>query len=111
MIFVFGTMVEFACVLMAQQRTDWNKKEKKKENRLFMTANTKIDNDTQLDEANTDTIVGNNYDYLDIINILNPCQLTMDMPSYRKVDALSFVLFICLYVTFNFVYFLICIKY
>ena len=111
MIFVFGTMVEFAGVLMAQQRTDWNKKEKKKENRVFMTRNTKIDNDTQLDDANTNTIIGNCSDLLKMIHIIHLCQLTRNMPPYRKIDVLSFVVFIFLYVAFNFVYFLVCIKY
>ena len=111
MIFVFGTMIEFACVLMAQQRKDWNMKEKKRENRVFMTRSTKMDNDSQLDETDTDTIIGNNSDYLDIMHILNPCELTKHMPPYRKVDVLSFVVFSSLYVTFNLIYFLVCIKY
>jgi len=67
MIFVFGIMVVFACVLIAQQRIDWNKKEKQRENRVFMTRNTKMDNDSQSDETDTDTIIGDNSDYLDII--------------------------------------------
>ena len=36
LVFVFGTMVEFAAVLVAKQRVDWNENAKEKNNRIFV---------------------------------------------------------------------------
>ena len=36
LVFVFGTMVEFAAVLVAKQRVDWNENAKEKNSRIFV---------------------------------------------------------------------------
>ena len=95
--FVFGTMVEFAAVLVAKQRVDWNENAKEKSNRIFVQKQEK-------DGA------GNQDDNLKNNHIFDKCKLTKDMPPYRKMDVLSFVVFSDLYICFNFIYFVTCLK-
>ena len=95
--FVFGTMVEFAAVLVAKQRADWNENAKEKNNRIFV---------KKLETHETGHQNGN----LEKSHFFDKCKLTKDMPPYRKMDVLSFVVFSGLYLCFNFIYFITCLK-
>ena len=97
LVFVFGTMVEFAAVLVAKQRADWNENAKEKNNKIFV----------KKPETHG---AGNQNGNLKISHIFDKCKLTKDMPSYRKMDVLSFVVFSGLYLCFSFVYFVTCLK-
>ena len=55
--------------------------------------------------------IGNKNDDIKSNSILDKCELTKDMPPYRKMDVFSFVLFSGLFVCFNFIYFITCLKY
>ena len=97
LVFVFGTMVKFAAVLVAKQQVDWNENAKEKNNRIFVKKP-----ETQ--------VVKNQDDNLKTSNIFDKCKLTKDIPPYRKMDVLSFVVFSGLYLCFSFVYFVTCLK-
>ena len=97
LVFVFGTMVEFAAVLVAKQRVDWNENAKEKNNRIFV-------------KKPETHVVENQDNDLKTNNIFDKCKLTKDIPPYRKMDVFSFVVFSGLYLCFNFVYFVTCLK-
>ena len=104
-------MVEFAVVLMAKQRMDWNEKSEGKNNKVFSVRSRNSGIDLKIDASKTDVTSEKQNTVQITDHILDNCKLTKDMPPYRKMDVLSFVLFTGLYFCFNFVYFIICTKY
>ena len=104
-------MIEFATVLMAKQRMDWNENTKDSKNEVVMIKPKKYRIDLQSYGGNTVDDTGNKGGIIKSNDILENCKLTKDMPPYRKMDVISFVLFSGLYILFNFIYFVSCLKY
>ena len=104
-------MVEFAAVLMAKQRMDWNENTKDNKKGVLMIKPKKYRIDPKSDEGSTDNETGNKDGIIKSKHILDNCKLTKDMPPYRKMDVISFVLFSGLYICFNVIYFVTCLKY
>ena len=104
-------MVEFAVVLMAKQRADWNEKARANNNKIFVKNQKKSDMNSQMDESSDDTGPANRDNIPKNDHILDNFKLTKEMPPYRKMDVASFVVFTGLYFCFNYVYFVICVKY
>ena len=104
-------MVEFAAVLMAKQRMDWNENTEDKKHEILMIKPKKYKIDLPSDGGNTVDDTGKKDGIVKSKNILENCKLTKDMPPYRKMDVISFVLFSGLYICFNLIYFVTCLKY
>ena len=98
-------MVEFAGVLIVKQRMDWNEKTMEKKTKVLNVKAKKPGNESELNlKMNKDRIT-NKFGFLTPSHFIDNCKLIKDIPSYRKVDVLSFVLFSGFYICFNFVYF------
>ena len=111
LVFVFGTMVEFAGVLIVKQRMDWNEKTMEKTIKVLNGKAKKSGNESKLNLKMNSAGMENKFRFLKPSHFIDSCKLTKDIPSYRKVDVLSFVLFSGFYICFNFIYFHICVQY
>ena len=90
---------------------DWNKIAKDDKKEVIMILPKKCRINSESDETNTKDETGNKNGDIKSNSILDNCKLTKDMPPYRKMDVFSFVFFSGLFVCFNFIYFVTCLKY
>ena len=104
-------MVEFAGVLIVKQRMDWNEKTMENKTKVLNVKAKKPGNESELNLKINKVGIKNKFGFLKPSHFIDNCKLIKDIPSYRKVDVLSFVLFSVFYICFNFIYFHICIKY
>ena len=104
-------MVEFAGVLIVKQRMDWNEKTMEKKTKVLNVKAKKIGKESELNLKMNKAAIKSKFDFLKPSRFIDNCKLIKDIPSYRKVDVLSFVLFSGFYICFNFIYFHICVKY
>ena len=121
LLLVFGTMVEFSVVLIVKQKLDWNKTavDRKEEKIMIRTLKTqennnsvaKVKKNVDMEEKRSITDIEIIDQYMTSSPILRHLTFSKDMPSYRKIDIISFVLFSCFYFCFNFIYFIYCIHY
>ena len=120
LLLVFVTLVEFSVVLIAKQRLDWKKKSsdanKNYESKLkFAWQSNKHTNvpdcTRELQKANESSENEKENQFLELSQILNHITSSKNIPFYRKVDIVAFILFTGFYLCFNLIYFHVCINY
>ena len=121
LLLVFGTLVEFSVVLIAKQRLDWKKKssdanDKNYESKLKLAwqsnKHTNVPDCTrELQNANENSENEMKNQFLELSQMLNGIASSENIPSYRKVDIIAFILFTGFYLCFNLIYFHVCINY
>ena len=121
LLLVFGTMVEFSAVLIIKQKLDWDKKAMDRKEQKTMIRSSSVQENTHSVSkimTNEDLEEKRKTADIEIIDqhipsnpILRHLTFSKDIPSYRKIDIISFVLFSCFYFCFNFIYFIYCIHY
>ena len=103
-------MVEFAGVLIVKQRMDWNEKTMEKKPKVLNVKAKKTGNESELSLKMNNAGIENKFGFLKPSHIIDYCKLTKSIPSYRKVDVISFSIFSGFYICFNFIYFLSWVK-
>ena len=121
LLLVFGTLVEFSVVLIAKQRLDWNTKpcdandknyESKSKIAWKSNNHTTVPDCTrELQKANESSENEKENQFLELSQILNHITSSKNIPFYRKVDIVAFILFTGFYLCFNLIYFHVCINY
>ena len=121
LLLVFGTMVEFSAVLIIKQKLDWDKKamDRKEQNTMIRSSTvqenmhsvSKIMKNEDLEEKRKTADIEIIDQHIPSNPILRHLTFSTDIPSYRKIDIVSFILFSCFYFCFNFIYFIYCIHY
>ena len=118
---MFGTLVEFSFVLITKQRLEWNKKPcdandkhcETKSKQIWssdkQTTVTDCTRELQKENDNSENEMKNQF--LELSQMLNGIASSENIPSYRKVDIIAFILFTGVYLCFNLIYFHVCINY
>ena len=120
LLLVFGTLVEFSVILIAKQRSDWNKQpcdandnncESKSKLAWISNNHTTVPDCTrELQKTNENAEKEMKNQFLELNPILNHITSSKNIPSYRKVDIIAFILFTGFYLCFNLIYFYVCIN-
>ena len=97
LLFVVGGMTEFAIVLLAKQKMDWNETDVATDSKASMTS-----------FKQTGTHLNVNHRYKNTTAYRQ--KSSTKMPLYRKTDVIAFVLFNSFYALFIFIYFIICLN-
>ena len=104
LLLVFGTMLEFVMVLIIKQKLDQSKKSIEDNDKRFSENEERFGE--YIKKASVPEIVDQHVTPNLKTHILT---FSKDMPSYRKIDIIAFLLLSGFFLCFNFVYFIVCI--
>ena len=118
---VFGAMVEFSIVLILKQKTDLNDKAESKDDNQFTMKDNKSATNILITSAFQEKLQSGGIVSTTDTGLQQQHQTSMnarfgllkfseDIPSYRKIDIISFILFSVFYFCFNVIYFVVCIH-
>ena len=113
-------MVEFSVVLLIKQKFDWDENAMKKDTKQFLSngkrgekdlrigSKIQVIEDMEKEDKVDDTEMRGDFVMKNLI--LDNITILKNMPHYRKIDIMAFILFCGFYTCFNFIYFVICIH-